>query len=158
MDQTYTLRPIGSVSSPRTEAVDDDWGAVVSTVTLDKEQFGPEVIEGLGEFSHIEVVFVFDRVDESKVNLGARHPRNRADWPLVGIFAQRAKARPNRLGVTTCELVSIDGLRLTVRGLDAIDATPVLDIKPFVTEFAPRTAVRQPEWMGELMQDYWTGS
>ena len=67
----------------------------------------------------------------------------------------RAKARPNRLGVTTCELVSVDGLVVTVRGLDAIDDTPVLDIKPHMIEFGPRTPVRQPEWVGELMADYW---
>ena len=75
--------------------------------------------------------------------------------PLVGIFAQRAKARPNRIGITTCELVSVEGLVVTVRGLDAIDGSPVLDIKPHVREFGPRTAVEQPEWIGELMQEYW---
>ena len=98
---------------------------------------------------------MFDRVDPAKINLGARHPRNRTDWPVVGIFAQRAKARPNRLGVTTCELLSVDGLTLTVLGLDAIDATPVLDIKPHMVEFQARTEVRQPGWVSELMAEYW---
>ena len=105
--------------------------------------------------SHIDVVFVFDQVDEDRINLGARHPRGRDDWPLVGIFAQRAKARPNRLGVTTCELVAVDGLTLTVRGLDAIDGTPVLDIKPHMREFQPRSPVEQPAWVAELMAEYW---
>ncbi len=155
MADTYTMSAIGTVGSPRAEAIDDDWGDVVSTITLDGDRFTDAVVAGLDDFSHIEVVFVFDRVDEAKVNLGSRHPRNRDDWPLVGIFAQRAKARPNRLGVTTCELVSVDGLVVTVRGLDAIDGTPVLDIKPHVIEFGPRTPVRQPAWIGELMTDYW---
>lgn len=155
MATTHALTTIGTVESPRTEPLDDDWGDVISSITLDSDQFGPEVLSGLSGFSHIDVVFVFDRVDESKVTLGARHPRNREDWPLVGIFAQRAKGRPNRLGVTTCELVSVDGLAITVRGLDAIDATPVLDIKPHVVEFGPRTEVVQPEWISELMRGYW---
>lgn len=158
MTSTHTLTAIGSVASPRTEPIDDDWGDVVSTIQLDAEQFGPEALAGLSDFSHVEVVFVFDRVDDDKIDVGARHPRNRSDWPLVGIFAQRAKGRPNRLGVTTCEVVSVDGLALTVRALDAIDGSPVLDIKPYVREFAPRTEVEQPEWIGQLMRGYWTMS
>ncbi|MGB0113819.1 MAG: SAM-dependent methyltransferase [Ilumatobacteraceae bacterium] len=152
---TTTVSAIGQVHSPRTEPLDDDWGDVVSTIVLDATQFTPDVLAGIDEFSHIDVVYLFDRVDPSKINLGSRHPRNRDDWPLVGIFAQRAKARPNRLGVTTCELVAVTDLTLTVRGLDAIDATPVLDIKPHVIEFQARTAVHQPDWIGELMSDYW---
>jgi aminoglycoside 3-N-acetyltransferase I len=73
----------------------------------------------------------------------------------VGIFAQRAKGRPNRIGVTTCELVGVDQRVVTVRGLDAVDGTPVLDLKPYMVEFAPRTQVRQPAWSHELMRDYW---
>ena len=73
----------------------------------------------------------------------------------MGIFAQRAKARPNRIGVTTCALVGVDGLELRVRGLDAVDGTPVLDVKPHVVEFGPRGPVRQPAWMTELMAGYW---
>lgn len=149
------MTAIGKVESPRVEPLDDDWGDVVSTIRLDPAQFGDEVFAGLSDFSHLDVVFVFDQVDEDAVVLSARHPRSREDWPLVGIFAQRAKGRPNRLGVTTCELVSVDGLSITVRGLDAIDGTPVLDIKPYVLEFAPRTAVSQPDWISELMQCYW---
>jgi tRNA-Thr(GGU) m(6)t(6)A37 methyltransferase TsaA len=151
----HVLKPIGIIRSPRAEPLDDDWGDVVSTIILDTDRFGHEVLAGLDDFSHVEVIYVFDQVDESNINLGSRHPRNRADWPLVGIFAQRAKARPNRLGVTTCELVAVDGLELTVRGLDAIDNTPVLDIKPHVIEFEPRTPVVQPGWMSELMANYW---
>lgn len=158
MATTFTLTAIGGVESPRVEPLDDDWGDVISTIRLDPAQFGSEVLAGLSDFSHLEVVFLFDQVDESTINLGARHPRNRNDWPLVGIFAQRAKGRPNRLGVTTCELVSVDGLSVQVRGLDAIDGTPVLDIKPYVLEFAPRSEVNQPDWISELMQNYWTAS
>ncbi|MEM7285232.1 MAG: SAM-dependent methyltransferase [Actinomycetota bacterium] len=151
----YTVTAIGWVRSPRAEAIDDDWGGIESTIAIDGERYAPDVLAGLDDFSHIEVVFLFDQVAEDRINLGARHPRNREDWPLVGIFAQRAKARPNRLGITTCELVEVDGLDVHVRGLDAIDGTPVLDVKPHVREFGPRGEVRQPAWISELMTDYW---
>ena len=149
------VRPIGVVRSPRVEATDDDWGAVAATIELDAERFTPDLVAGLDGFSHVEVVFVFHGVDEDAVTLGARHPRGNTDWPAVGILAQRAKARPNRLGVTVCTLAGVDGLRLSVRGLDAIDGTPVLDVKPYMTEFAPGGATTQPAWSTELMRDYW---
>jgi tRNA (adenine37-N6)-methyltransferase len=147
--------PIGVVRGGRVEPIDDDWAGVLSEIVLDG-RFPTDALEGLDEFSHVEVVYVFDQVDEAKVTVGARHPRGRPDWPRVGIFAQRAKARPNRIGVTTCEIVNVDQGVVTVRGLDAIDGTPVLDVKPYMVEFAPRARVRQPAWSHELMRDYWT--
>ena len=101
------------------------------------------------------MVYQFHLVDEQAVVLGARRPRGRADWPLVGIFAQRGRVRPNRLGVSVCALVKCSGTTVTVRGLDAIDGTPVLDLKPFMPGFAPRSEVRQPSWARELMDGYW---
>ena len=148
------LEPIGVVTGGRSEPIDDQWAAVEATVVLDA-RFPADALAGLGEFSHVDVVFVFHLVGDDDVTVGARHPRGRTDWPRVGIFAQRAKARPNRIGVTTCELVSVDGRQVRVRGLDAIDGTPVLDLKPYMTEFAPRTAVREPDWAHELMREYW---
>ena len=149
------ITPIGFVRGGRTEAIDDDWGGVECTIELDAAQFDPDVTAGLAEFSHLEVVYVFHLVDDAKIETRARHPRNNKEWPLVGIFAQRAKGRPNRIGITTCEIVSVDGLSVTVRGLDAIDGTPVVDLKPYMLEFAPRTEVRQPAWSSELMAGYW---
>jgi tRNA-Thr(GGU) m(6)t(6)A37 methyltransferase TsaA len=153
MVQPFEIEPIGVVRSPRVEATDDDWGDVTSTIALDAERFGPEALAGLDGFSHVDVVFVFHRVE--KVQSGARRPRGNPDWPEVGIFAQRAKARPNRIGVTTCELLGIDGLNVHVRGLDAINGTPVVDLKPYMVEFGPRSPVRQPSWSQELMSGYW---
>lgn len=151
------VEPIGRVHSARTEALDDDWDAVPAAIELDPARFGPQALAGLEEFSHVEVVFVFDRVDPATVQTGARHPRGNRDWPEVGIFAQRGKGRPNRIGVTVCRLLGVDGLRLEVQGLDAIDRTPVLDVKPYMSEFAPRGEVRQPGWSRELMAGYWRG-
>ncbi|WP_422059899.1 SAM-dependent methyltransferase [Sphingopyxis sp.] len=151
---SFTLTPIGHVRGGRADAVDDDWGASRATIELEAH-FAPNALAGLADFSHAEVIFLFDKVPGDKIETGARHPRNRADWPLVGIFAQRGKNRPNRLGLTTCRIVAVDGLSVEVEGLDAIDGTPVLDIKPVMVEFLPRGDVRQPDWSHALMQEYW---
>jgi tRNA (adenine37-N6)-methyltransferase len=150
------LEPVGVVLGGRSDAVDDDWGGVEAAIRLDRARFGVDAVAGLAEFSHLVVVFQFHLVDESEVQTGSRRPRGNPVWPEVGMFAQRAKMRPNRLGVSTCVLVRVSGLDLSVRGLDAVDGTPVLDVKPYVREFEPDDAdVRQPAWVSELMQGYY---
>ncbi len=151
---TWTVRAIGTVTSSRVAVTDDDWGDVTATIAL-APPLDERSLAGLEGFSHVEVVFIFDRVDPDAVCLHARRPRGNPDWPEVGILAQRAKDRPNRIGLCTCELVRVDGATIVVRGLDAVDGTPVLDVKPYLQEFAPRTAVRQPAWSHELMRGYW---
>jgi tRNA-Thr(GGU) m(6)t(6)A37 methyltransferase TsaA len=146
---------IAQVSSSRTEPIDDDWDSVVATITLDAAQFTPDALNGLEEFSHLEVVYVFDKVAPGSIEVGSRHPRGNPNWPQVGIFAQRAKDRPNRIGVSVCPLLEVSGLEVTVAALDAIDGSPVLDIKPYLSEFAPRGPIRQPAWSHELMAGYW---
>jgi tRNA (adenine37-N6)-methyltransferase len=151
---SIAITPIGWVRAPRTEARDDFWGSVRSTIELDP-RFSPDALAGLAEFSHLEVVYHFHGVAADRVETAARHPRGRADWPLVGIFAQRGKARPNRIGVSRCNLVRVEGLTITVQRLDAIDGTPVLDIKPYMAEFGPVGPVSQPAWSTELMKSYY---
>ena len=150
------LAPVGVVVGGRAEAIDDDWGAVEAVIRLDGTQFGPDAVAGLDDFSHLVVVFQFHLVDPTEVQSGARRPRGNPDWPEVGMFAQRAKMRPNRLGVSTCVLRAVAGLDLHVQGLDAVDGSPVLDVKPFMREFEPGdAAVRQPAWSTELMRGYY---
>ncbi|HJW40898.1 MAG TPA: SAM-dependent methyltransferase [Rhizomicrobium sp.] len=155
MRDPILMKPIGFVRSERAEPVDDDWDAVEARIELDVALFAPDATASLGDFSHIEVVFHFDKVANDEIQTSARHPRGRTDWPKVGILAQRGKGRPNRIGVTACRLLSIDGLTLRVRGLDAIDGTPVLDIKPVMAGFLPRGEVREPDWARQLMAGYW---
>ncbi len=152
---TVTMRPIGHVRGGRAEPIDDAWDVVEARIELDPAQFGADATAGLADFSHVEVVYHFDRVLDDEIQTGSRHPRGRADWPKVGILAQRGKGRPNRIGVTACRLLRVDGLTLHVRGLDAIDGTPVLDIKPVMKGFLPRGEVREPEWAKEIMKEYW---
>ena len=155
MIEPVTLTPVGRVEGGRGEVRDDDWAEVTAVVRLDADQFGADAVLGLGAFSHLEVVYRFHLAPEEAVERGARHPRGNPAWPRVGIFAQRGKDRPNRIGVSRCELLAVDGLELSVRGLDAVDGTPVLDLKPYMEEFGPRGPVRQPRWAGELMRGYW---
>ena len=150
----FHIEPIGTVSSSRREPTDDRWDTESTSIMLG-ERFGESALAGLDGFSHIEVVYLFDRVAPDSIDERARRPRGNPDWPLVGIFAQRGKNRPNRIGLTTCRLLGIQGKVLTVSGLDAIDGTPVLDIKPYFAEFGPRGQVRQPEWARDLMRHYW---
>ena len=149
-----TVVPIGVVRSPIVEAVDDVWGGVISRIELDGTRFNSDCLAGLDQFSHVEILFLFDRVEDSEINFGARHPRGRPAWPAIGIFAQRGKGRPNRLGSTICRIVSVKNLCVEVEGLDAIDQTPVLDIKPYMREFGPKELVQQPAWATELMSGY----
>lgn len=148
-----TLTAVATVHAPRAVAEDDRWGAVESRIEL-LPPFGPDAIEGLAAFSHLEVVYHFDQVAADSVNTGARHPRGNPAWPKVGIFAQRARRRPNRIGVSVCQILAVDGRSIRVRGLDAIDGSPVLDLKPVMAEFLPRGAVTQPEWSRALMAGY----
>jgi len=145
---------VARVRGGRIANEDDAWGAVEADIVLAADL--PETaFAGLEQFSHALIVFHFDMVDPETIVTGARRPRGNPDWPEVGIFAQRGSPRPNRLGVTTVEIVAVEGRRLRVRGLDAIDGTPVIDIKPVMRGFEPRGAIREPAWAGEIMKDYW---
>jgi tRNA-Thr(GGU) m(6)t(6)A37 methyltransferase TsaA len=152
---SFTMIPIGHVRGGRAEASDDDWGDSRAAIVLDPDRFDADALAGLEAFSHAEVIFVFDQVREDEIVYGARHPRGRKDWPKIGIFAQRGRNRPNRLAVTVCRVVAVSGRTLEVEGLDAIDGTPVLDIKPVMSGFAPRGEIREPDWAREIMAGYW---
>jgi tRNA-Thr(GGU) m(6)t(6)A37 methyltransferase TsaA len=149
-----TLTPIAVVHSNRAAHEDDHWGDEVATITLDNA-FSEEVFEGIESFSHLEIIFYMHKLDPAKICRSARHPRENKVWPKVGIFAQHGRYRPNQIGHTIVELVKREGRVLTVRGLDAIDSTPVLDIKPLFREFLPHGDIRQPDWVAELMKNYW---
>lgn len=150
----YEVNPIAFVHNERNTVSDDFWGGVVSEIRL-VQALPAATLEGLDSFSHAEILFLFDKAADEDIVTTAAHPRGNPDWPKVGIFAQRKKDRPNHLGITICEIVKREEKSLFVKGLDAIDGTPILDIKPVIREFLPRTEVRQPGWCTELMKDYW---
>jgi tRNA-Thr(GGU) m(6)t(6)A37 methyltransferase TsaA len=148
-----TLQSIGSIHNSRTAIADDDWGEIISEITLDPN-IPSGAFAGIEAFSHLEILFYFDKVDDATVVFSGR-PRGNPDYPSVGIFSQRKKDRPNKIGLCTVQLLEHNGRAIKVKGLDAIDGTPVLDIKPVFREFQPRIEIIQPEWVSDLMQNYW---
>lgn len=151
----FTMVPIGVVRSTRATVSDDNWDREQVHVEVNTRLLSEDALLGVESFSHVEVLFYMDRVDVTKIEVAARHPRNNPEWPKVGILAQRAKNRLNQIGATICRVLRVDGSRLYLEGLDAVDGSPVLDIKPWVQEFAPRGEVHQPTWITELMRGYW---
>ena len=151
-DGELRLRAIGSVRSPVVEPVDLDWGAVESRIVLRPEYRAG--LRGLAEFSHVVVVALLHGAAFEPAKHLVRRPRGLADMPELGIFAQRAKDRPNPLGVTVVRLVSVEPDGITLRGLDAIDGTPILDLKPHFPAFDSPASPRVPEWVERLMQGY----
>jgi len=154
MPTEILMTPVGYIRSARKAPEDDGWDAIAARIELDTTRFGAEALAGLEAFSHVEVLFYFHAA-EGAGETGARVPRDNPAWPKVGIFAQRAKDRVNHIGATICRVASVRGTTLAVTGLDAIDGTPVLDIKPVLKGFLPRGDFREPDWAGELMKGYW---
>lgn len=148
------LTPIAYVKNSRPQIEDDNWGEVVSEIFL-TETFDPSALQGLKDFSHAEIIFYFNKLADSSIVAGLRHPRNNPEWPLTGIFAQRGRNRPNKLGLTAVKIIEVKEKSVIVKGLDAIDGTPVLDIKPVLKEFLPNDEIKQPGWASELMKTYW---
>ncbi|MEU3756548.1 SAM-dependent methyltransferase [Streptomyces olivoreticuli] len=152
--QGIQIVPVAHVVGGRVEPTDDYWGGTQAIIRIDGDRFPPQATQGLDEFSHLEIVFHFHLTDPSDLNLAARRPRDNPDWPEVGTFGHRNMRRFNWLGVSRCRLLKVDGLDLHVEDLDAVDGTPVIDIKPWFEEMGPRGEVRQPAWPGEMLGDY----
>ncbi len=155
MRKTFTVEAIAIVRCSRRQPVDDNWDNESSVIVLDGTALGANAAAGFAQFSHIEVAYIFDRVTDEMITTDTRHPRGNRDWPAVGILAQRGKNRLNRLGITVCQVVSVIGDEITVQGLDAIDGTPIIDIKPVMSGFLPRGLLKEPDWAVEIMHDYW---
>ena len=150
----FEVRAIAVVHSTRTEVLDDNWDAQSSSIVL-CDDVPAESLFGLASFSHVEVVWVADQASDAPPAAWSRHPRGNTQWPVVGVFAQRNKDRPNRLLVSVATLVSVEDRTLVVRGLDAIDGTPLVDIKPVFGWNGPRGLLRTPTWSEELGQNYY---
>jgi tRNA-Thr(GGU) m(6)t(6)A37 methyltransferase TsaA len=147
-----TIKPIGIVLNDRKEAIDDNWSSVESIIEL-TDDLPDECLDGIEAFSHLEILYHFNK--STKTITGSEHPRENKDYPKVGILAQRKKDRPNHLGATIVNLIGRNGRRLIVSNLDAINGTPVIDIKPVFKEYLPESEIKQPQWSSDLMTNYW---
>ena len=145
------MEPVGTVKNQITGRKDVSWGNDISAIMLEEPYRSG--LKGLEAFSHAIILFFLDQARYDRDQHLQRRPQNREDMPLVGIFAQRGKDRPNRIGMTAVEVLSVSDDSLTVRGLDAVDGTPVLDIKPYYPVYDRRNAT-VPEWVDRLMQHY----
>ena len=152
MNKEIIIRPVAFVRNSRKEKSDDNWGEIISAIEL-VDDFPIESLDSIETFSHLEIIFFFNKA--SKTISGSEHPRENKNWPKVGIFAQRKKDRPNHLGLTIVNLIKKEGKRLLVANLDAIDGTPIIDIKPVFKEYLSKGKIRQPCWTRELMRNYW---
>lgn len=148
-----TLKPVAFVKNSRKEPIDDNWASITAEIVL-ADDLPTETLLNIGHFSHLEIIYYFDKVQPGEIVFFG-HPRGNKNYPPTGIFGQRKKDRPNAIGLATVELVAHHGRTLTVNYLDAIDGTPVLDIKPVMKEFEPNGEIRQPEWVSDLMKQYW---
>jgi tRNA-Thr(GGU) m(6)t(6)A37 methyltransferase TsaA len=147
------IQPVAIVKNSRKTPIDDHWEEIIAEIEL-ADHIPTEAFNSIEDFSHLEIIYYFDQVKEKDI-IFAGHPRGNPAWPHVGIFGQRKKDRPNTIGLCTVELLGHKGRSITVRYLDAIDGTPVLDIKPVFKEFQPKGEIRQPAWVSELMKNYW---
>lgn len=151
--EKIALTPIGYVANERTHLEDDDWGGVVSTIQL-RDDLSAELFRGLQTFSHVEVVFVFHLTSFDKKVGDSRHPRDNESFPKMGLLAQRSSYHPNPIGLSSAKILAVKDRVLTLEGLDAVDGSPVLDIKPLFKEFSPQD-IKQPRWVSELLKNYW---
>ena len=147
--ERIVLNPIGYV---KTSAVGDE---VKDKSLLSQIVLHPELVEGLSgisSFSHLFVLFYLNQITSEQRKTLKVHPRGRTDLPLTGVFAVRTMLRPNPIGLTLVELVNVDANVLTVRGLDAYDGTPVLDVKPYdFWDMAENAKV--PDWWKKLKEE-----
>ena len=146
------FKPVAWVKNSRTEPTDDHWGNIISEIVLD-ETIPKEAFNQITDFSHLEIIYSFDKARENNI-LYSRRPRGNPDYPDMGIFAQRNKDRPNHIGLCTVELIWHKERSIGVKMLDAIEGTPVLDIKPVFKEFRLTNEIRQPDWVADLMKHY----
>ena len=150
--ESFSVRAIGMVESPVAAAVDQGWGAVTARVVL-FPQFH-KGLRGLEQFSHLVVVTFLHQAAWDPARDLVRRPRGLAELPELGIFAQRAKDRPNPIGITAVRIVSVGPDSVTVQGLDAVDKTPVLDLKPYVPQYDRVGNPVVPAWVDSIMRDY----
>ena len=143
---TMTLRPVGIVRNGIEQPTDvrDAWQKVISEIFIDESL--SEALDGLEGFSHIIVLYWMHRVTSQEVPLKV-HPMGRKEVPVQGIFAVRTPNRPNRIGKATVRLLQRQGNILRVEGLDALDGSPVIDIKPYLPGYDSVADARVPWWI-----------
>ena len=144
----FALKPIGRVRNSIREMKREGWESVVSDIILDPQY--EDALDGTEDYSYLLILFWLSRVPKVRREMKKIHPKSRQDLPLVGIFATRTQYRPNPIGLTRVELIGRKKNVLRVRGLDARNGTPVVDIKPISPRHEFIKGTRVPEWYSRL--------
>ena len=142
--QEICFSPIGRVKNWVKEPMSYGWEEVTSEIEL---TVAPELLDGIEGYSHIFVIFWMHRVSDEARSLTKIYPKDRQELPLVGVYATRTQNRPNPVGMTLVKLLGRKGNRLKVQGLDAIDGTPVIDIKPYLPPYDALPDAKMPDWV-----------
>ena len=140
-----TLKPIGIVKNNVKEPRFGNFANEVSEIIVD-EKF-KEALDGIDDYSHVIIVYWMDKVKDYVIK---HQPQGNPNVPIFGIFACRCPARPNPIAITTVKLLEHNGNKIKVKGLDVIDGTPVIDIKPYWPQYDKVENGKVPSWVNKL--------
>ena len=145
-DGTIKVKPLGKAKNDVTKPMLPGWKDIVTKIVINKNY--AKGLDGIEDYSHVIIVYFMDKEMECHLK---HHPQGKNDIPFVGIFACRCPQRPNRIAISTVELVGRKGNIITVKGLDIVNGTPILDIKPYTPQYDRVGKAKVPKWVGELI-------
>lgn len=143
---TITIRPLGLAKNKVDKPTLPGWKDVITEIVIDKKY--TKGLDGIEDYSHVIVVYWMDKEKECHLK---HHPQGREDIPFIGIFACRCPQRPNRIAISTVELVGRKGNVLIAKGLDIVNGTPILDIKPYTPQYDRVDKAKVPKWVNKLV-------
>lgn len=143
---TIMIKPLGKAKNEANKPMLPGWKNVITEIVIDKKY--AKGLDGIEDYSHVIVVFWMDQEAECHLK---HHPQRKEEIPFVGIFACRCPQRPNRIAMSTVKLLSRKGNRLTVKGLDIVNGTPIIDIKPYTPQYDRVEKAQVPDWLNKLV-------
>ena len=140
------IKPLGKAKNNVTKPILPGWKDTVTKIVIDKKY--AKGLDGIEDYSHIIIVYWMNKEKECHLK---HHPQGRKDIPYVGIFSCRCPQRPNRIAISTVELVKRLENIITVKGLDIVSGTPILDIKPYTSQYDKVKNAKVPDWVSKLV-------
>ena len=143
---TIKIKPLGKAKNSVGKPTLPGWKNIVTEIVINNKY--AKGLDGIEDYSHVIVVYWMDKEQECHLK---HHPQGRKDIPFIGIFACRCPQRPNRIAISTVELLSRKGNRLKVKGLEIVNGTPILDIKPYTPHYDRVEKAKVPDWVDKLV-------
>ena len=141
-----TIKPLGVAKNNVNKPMLPGWKDIITEIEINENY--SKGLDGIEDYSHVIVVYWMDKEKECHLR---HHPQSREDIPFVGIFACRCPQRPNRIAMSTVELLERKGNVIKVRGLDIVNGAPIIDLKPYTPEYDEVTDAKVPEWVNRLV-------